>query len=186
MTTAPITALIVIDVQESFRQREAWAHIDNPDIADTIAPLVNHTRATGGEVIWVLHSDPGSGNIFDPEMGHVRLLSGLKPDAGEPTLVKTSHNAFTTTNLAQLLIQRGVTDLLITGIRTEQCCETTARVASDLGYRVRFVLDATATDPLPLWDGSGTLTAHEVKERTASALHGRFAEVVTVEQVLAS
>jgi nicotinamidase-related amidase len=180
------TALIVIDVQESFRQREAWAHIDNPDIADTIAPLVDHTRAGGGHVIWVLHSEPGSGTTFDPETGHVRLLPGLKPDAGEPTLIKTSHNAFTTTNLAQILVQRGVTDLLITGIKTEQCCETTARVASDLGYHVRFVLDATATAPLALWDGSGTLTAAQVKDRTASALHGRFAEVVTAEQVLAS
>ena len=180
------TALIVIDVQESFRQDEAWAHIDTPDIAERIAPLVAHARATGDDVIWVLHAEPGSGDEFDPALGHVRLLPGLKPDAGEPTLVKTSHNAFTTTNLAQLLVQRGVTEVVITGIRTEQCCETTARVASDLGYDVRFVLDATATDPLPLWDGSGTLTPAQVKERTASALQGRFAEVVTAEQVLAA
>ena len=180
------TALIVIDVQESFRQAEAWKRIDTPDIADTIARLVDHARARGDDVIWVLHADHGSGDEFDPELGHVRLLPGLKVEAGEPTVLKTSHNAFTTTNLAQLLVERGVSEVVITGIRTEQCCETTARVASDLGYEVRFVLDATATDPLPLWDGSGTLTPAQVKERTASALQGRFAEVVTVEQVLAS
>ncbi|HET7276475.1 MAG TPA: isochorismatase family protein [Dermatophilaceae bacterium] len=180
------TALIVIDVQESFRQREAWAHIDTPDIADKIARLVDHARSAGNEVVWVLHAEPGSGDVFDPELGHVRLLPGLKPEPGEPTVTKTSHNAFTTTNLGQLLVERGVTEVVITGIRTEQCCETTARLASDLGYDVRFVLDATATDPLPLWDGSGTLTPAQVKERTASALQGRFAEVVTIEQLMRS
>jgi hypothetical protein len=50
---------------------------------------------------------------------------------------------------------------------------------------VRFVLDATATQPLDRYDGRGRLSAEEVQERTAAALHGRFAEVVTVEQVLA-
>lgn len=74
----------------------------------------------------------------------------------------------------------------MTGIRTEQRCETTARLASDLGYRVKFVLDATVTMPLPLWNGTGTISAEDVLARTASALQGRFAEVVTVADVLAS
>jgi nicotinamidase-related amidase len=75
--------------------------------------------------------------------------------------------------------------VVVTGIRTEQCCETTARLASDLGYRVRFVLDATATQPLPRHDGRGRVTAAEVQDRTAAALQGRFAEVVNLEEVLA-
>jgi len=51
---------------------------------------------------------------------------------------------------------------------------------------VRLVLDATAIHPLDRWDGRGTLTAQEVMDRTASAFQGRFAEVVTIEQVLTS
>jgi nicotinamidase-related amidase len=180
------TALLVIDVQESFRQREDWADISAPDIADRIAQLVEHARGRGDHVVWVLHTEPGTGTVFDPERGFVRLLPGLKPDPDEPVLHKTSHNAFTTTNLAQLLTTRGVTEVVVTGIRTEQCCETTARVASDLGYAVRFVLDATATQPLHRFDGPGSHTAAEIQERTASALQGRFADVVTVEQVLAA
>ncbi len=73
----------------------------------------------------------------------------LAPADHEPVLTKTSHNAFTTTNLQQLLTRRGVTEVVITGLRTEQCCETTGRLASDLGYRVTFVLDGTATNPIP-------------------------------------
>lgn len=180
------TALLVIDAQESFRQREDWAQISAPDIADRIARVVEHARARGDEVIWVLHTEPRTGSAFDPERGLVQLLPGLEPRGEELTLHKTSHNAFTTTNLAQHLTGHGVNQLLATGIRTEQCCETTARVASDLGYGVRFILDATASHPLPRWDGNGTLDGDEVAQRTASALHGRFADVVTIEDVLAS
>jgi nicotinamidase-related amidase len=183
MTT---TALVVIDVQESFRARpENWEGASAPDIAERIDRLVKHARAGGQDVVWVLHTEPGSGSVFDPASGHVRLIEGLVPADDEPVLYKTSHNAFTTTNLAQLLTSRGVSEVVVAGIRTEQCCETTARLASDLGYRVRFVLDATVTMPLARWDGAGTIAVDEVLARTASALQGRFAEVVTIEDVLA-
>jgi nicotinamidase-related amidase len=179
-------ALIVIDVQESFRARPSWALFDNTDIADDVNRLVDHARANGDLVVWVLHEEPGTGTTFDPESGHVRYLEGLRePAAGDVEVRKTAHNAFTTTNLQQRLTERGVTDVAISGIRTEQCCETTARLASDLGYRVRLVLDATATQPLPRHDGRGRFSAAEVQDRTAAALQGRFAEVVNLEEVLA-
>jgi nicotinamidase-related amidase len=180
------TALLVIDVQESFRARDSWSTVSAPDIADRIRPLVEAARTAGHHVVWVLHIEPGTGDVFDPELGHVRLIDGLKPLDDETVLHKTSHNAFTTTNLGQYLTAHGVTEVVVTGIRTEQCCETTARLASDLGYQVQFVLDATATMPLERWDGGGVLTVDEVLQRTASALHGRFADVVTCEDVLTS
>jgi nicotinamidase-related amidase len=126
-------ALIVIDVQESFRNDDLWRTISNPGIAGDVARLVDGVRASGDLVVWVLHGEPGSGTPFDPASGHVRPIEPLAPAPGEPVLTKTSHNAFTTTNLQQLLTLRGITDLVICGIRTEQCCETTARVGSDLG-----------------------------------------------------
>ncbi|HKX65621.1 MAG TPA: isochorismatase family protein [Intrasporangium sp.] len=179
-------ALVVIDVQQSFRELPSWAQISAPDLAERIAPLVEHARTAGDKVVWVLHSEPGSDTPFDPASGHVHLLPGLEPADGEPVLHKTSHNAFTTTNLGQLLTQWGVGGVDVAGIRTEQCVETTARLASDLGHDVRFVVDATATHPLPTADGSRVIPAEEVIERTAAALQGRFASVVTIAEVLAS
>ena len=174
------TALIVIDVQESFRQRPNWAEVSDPDIADKVGRLVDAARAAGEKVIWVLHTEPGSDTVFDPANGHVRLIEGLKPESDEPTLHKTSHNAFTTTNLAQLLTSEGIRELVICGIRTEQCCETTARVASDLGYDVTFVIDATATQPITHPVTGKVLGVDEIKERTEFALAGRFATIATV------
>src|SRR5207253_10364620 len=100
-------------------------------------------------VVWVLHAEPGAGGPFDPSSGHVRLMDGLVPRDGEPLLTKTSKNAFTTTDLQRLLTVRGVREVVVCGIQTEQCCETTARLASDLGLDVTFVTEATATFPIP-------------------------------------
>jgi nicotinamidase-related amidase len=188
-------ALIVIDVQESFRQRPLWQAISNPAIADEVARLVDVARARGDLVAWILHTEPGTGCAFDPASGHVRLIEPLAPRAGEPVLAKTSHNAFTTTRLQQILTLRGITEVVICGIRTEQCCETTARVASDFGYHVTFVTEATATNPIPHRDAPKdqtvtelladprTLPASAVIERTEYALAGRFATIATIADV---
>ncbi|MFB9835997.1 cysteine hydrolase family protein [Actinoallomurus acaciae] len=171
-------ALVVVDVQESFRARAEWAQIANPKIADPVNRLVRLARAGGDLVVWVLHTEPGSQGVFDPEQGHVRLMEELeRPLSGEPVLRKTSHNAFTTTNLQQLLTEAGVHELMVCGIRTEQCVETTARVGSDLGYRVVFVTDATTTNPV------GGLTADEIIERTEAVLRDRFARIATVAEL---
>jgi nicotinamidase-related amidase len=189
------TALIVIDVQESFRVRPNWSVVNHPDIADRVQRLVDAARAKGDLVVWVLHAEPGTGGVFDPAQGHVRLIEGLEPVDGEPILTKTAHNAFTTTNLQQLLTQRGIGEVVIGGIRTEQCCETTARLASDLGYEVVFVTEATATTPLPHWTTPAdatlediladprTLSPEVVVERTEYALAGRFATIRTLDVV---
>jgi nicotinamidase-related amidase len=186
-------ALLVIDVQESFRQGPLWPTISNPGIASDVARLVDGVRDRGDLVVWVLHSEPGSGTSFDPASGHVRYLD---PRAGEPQLTKTSHNAFTTTNLQQLLTQRGITEVIVCGIRTEQCGETTARVASDLGYQVTFVTEATATNPIAHRDAPAgqsveqlladprTLPASAVIERTEYALAGRFATIATIAEAI--
>lgn len=106
-------ALIVIDVQESFRQQPLWAAISNPGIVEKVKRLAGQARSSGDLVIWVLHTEPGTATVFDPASGHVRLMAGLIPAAGEPLITKTSHNAFTTTNLQQLLTARGIRDLVI-------------------------------------------------------------------------
>jgi nicotinamidase-related amidase len=189
------TALIVIDVQESFRVRPNWQLVNHPDIADRVQRLVRAARERDDLVVWVLHTEPGTGNAFDPAEGQVRLIDGLEPLPAEPVLTKTSHNAFTTTNLQQLLTQHGIREIVVSGIRTEQCCETTARVGSDLGYDVVFVTDATATMALAHWSirdtatveeilaDPRTLTAEQVTERTEYALAGRFATVRTLDEL---
>lgn len=192
------TALIVIDVQESFRQRETWQAASDPEVAVQVGRLVDFAREQGHLVVWVLHSEPATGGVFDPAQGHVRLIEGLATADGEPQLTKTSHNAFTTTNLQQILTERGVRSLITCGIRTEQCVETTTRLGSDLGYDVTLVIDATATEPISHRDAPAgrplaeiladprTLGTADILARTEYALAGRFATVTTVKELTGS
>jgi nicotinamidase-related amidase len=105
----------------------------------------------------------------------------------EMLLHKTSHNAFTTTELGRVLQRAGVRRIVVTGIRTEQCCETTARVGFDLGYDVDFVTEATLTFPSPksAEPGAPVLSAEDMVERTEYALRGRFARIATVADIVA-
>src|ERR1700722_18215635 len=190
------SALIVIDVQDSFLQQPIWAVSSNPGIAGRAGALADAARDRGEDVIWVLHAEPGSGGPFDPARRHVPLMDGLAARPGEPVLTKTSHNAFTTTRLQQILTMRGISDLVICGIRTEQCCETTARVAADLGFGVTFVTDATATTPIPHRDfppgrsvaeimaDPRTLHTADIITRTEYALAGRFAAIASVADLV--
>lgn len=175
------TALLVIDAQESFRSRtEEWAQTANPQVIDHIALLVDDARTRGEAVFWITHADPGSGGAFDPELGFVRVISDLEPRESEPLLTKTTINAFTSTDLEQRLREAGVGRVAICGIRTEQCCETTARVAGDLGFDVEFVIDATTTSAIPAADALPAVSGTDIMGRTAAVLSARgFATVTT-------
>src|SRR5512138_3577287 len=82
-------ALVVIDVQESFRQRPNWAATSNPEIAKQVHRLAETFRAQGELIVWVLHVEPGTGTVFDPASGYVRLMEGLEAAEGEPVINKT-------------------------------------------------------------------------------------------------
>ena len=108
----------------------------------------------------------------------------LKPAPGEPVLVKDTRNAFTSTNLQELLREKGVDRVVITGIQTEQCCETTARVAADLGYDVDFVTEATMTFPIANPETGEELSTDEILRRTEFVLRRRFARITTVDALM--
>lgn len=184
MTSRTDTALLVIDAQESFRQRpDDWAATANPQVLANIARLVAHSRSVGDVIVWVTHAEPGTGGVFDPALGFVRVVSELEPVDGEIQVTKTSINAFTTTDLRQQLIEHGVRRVVICGIRTEQCCETTARLASDLGFEVDFVTDATTTSGIASGETYAAVSGDDLMRRTESILAARgFATIVTTTQ----
>jgi nicotinamidase-related amidase len=176
------TALVIIDVQESFRHAPFWNEDELPAFKSAILRLDQAARAQGIPVVHVFHV--GANPPFTKETGLVRLQDWVP---GEPDAVfeKHTHNAFTDTGLDLWLRRRGVNRLVITGIRTEQCCETTTRVGSDMGYAVDFVTEATLTFPMTHPTSGRVYTADEIKARCELVLHGRFARIATVDQVLA-
>ena len=136
------SALLVIDVQDSFQAVPGrWERRSNRDFETNVQRLVEAYRAAGLPVVFVLHTDGDEG--FQLDSPWFKLMDFLTVQEGEPLLVKSTRNAFTSTDLQQILAARGVRRLAVTGIQTEQCCETTTRLAADLGYDVDFVMEAT-------------------------------------------
>lgn len=174
------TVLLVIDAQESFRARaDDWAATANPAVLDNIALLVADARRRGERVVWITHSEPGSGGVFDPAQGFVRVMDKLGPLDSEDAVTKTTINAFLSTDLDERLRNAGVRRVVICGIRTEQCCETTARAAADLGYEVDFVTDATTTSAIPASGPLAAVSGEDIMRRTESILAARgFATII--------
>ena len=176
------SALLVIDAQDSFKVGPRWAKRNNPAFEKNVSTLIEAYRAAHLPVVFFLHTD--SDLAFSKDSPSFKLMDFLKPRKDEPVMVKNTRNCFTSTTLQPYLIRKGVRRLSITGIQMEQCCETTARIAADLGYAVDFVTEATMTFPIPNWDKPGEeLGVDAIRERTEYALRRRFARITTVNQL---
>ena len=179
------TALLLIDVQESFRHRPYFR-------PDALVPFLARTNALidgctkrGIPAVRIFHAagaDPA--DPFSQASGLVRPLEGLAQLQPAAEFVKNRHSALVGTGLSVWLRRHGIGRLIVTGIRTEQCCETTARHASDEGFEVDFVPEATLTFDMKHLDGS-PLPAADIVRRTEAVLNGRFATMCTADEALA-
>ncbi len=176
------SALLVIDAQDSFMTGPRWERRSNPAFEKNVSAIVEAYRAARLPVVFFLHTDSDEG--FAKDSPQFKLMDFLKPRADEPVMVKNTRNCFTSTPLQPYLLEKGVRRVTVTGIQMEQCCETTARIAADLGYAVDFVTEATMTFPIPNWDKPGEeLGVEAIRERTEYALRRRFARIATVNQL---
>lgn len=179
------SCLILIDAQESFRHRPFFTMRDMGAYVAAQNALITGCQAQGIPIARIFHvAGPKlASNPFAIESGHVRPLVELVDAAPAMTFHKNRHSALVGTGLDVWLVQNHIGRLIISGIRTEQCCETTARHASDLGFQVDFVTDATLTFDMALADGTPLRTA-DIKARTTTVLKDRFARICTVEEAL--
>ncbi|WP_445658141.1 cysteine hydrolase family protein [Achromobacter sp. NCFB-sbj8-Ac1-l] len=184
-------ALIVIDVQDSFRQRPFWDESEYPAFVSQLQGLIDSAAARGIPVLQVFHisaaNDPA--NPFSLASGHVRTLDEIRisPDA---VFHKTVHSslygkAADGSTLHDWLAANGIEGVIVSGIRTEQCCETTTRHASDAGYKVVFPTDATLTFAMQSPSGQH-YTSAEIRDRTELVLQGRFARIARAADAFAS
>ncbi len=177
------SCLLVIDAQESFRYRPYYSARDVPAYLDAQNALIDGARQRGIPIVRVFHVERDPNSAFSIESGNVRPFEGLIEFEAATTVRKSRHSALIGSGLDVWLNENGIDEVIVSGIRTEQCCETTARHASDLGYKVHYVTDATLTFDMHHADGS-LFAAADIKRRTETVLEHRFASVYKVEQVL--
>ena len=182
-TTPVPSALLIIDVQPSFMHMPYWSSEGQAPFQQALLKLEAGCRQAGVPVVHVFHID--NDGPFATDSGLIQAMDWL-PGQPAARFDKHVHNAFTDTGLDVWLRRRGVQKLIISGIRTEQCCETTTRVASDLGYAVDFVSEATLTFPMTHQSTGQTFSAQDITTRTELVLAGRFARIVNVDTCLSS
>lgn len=176
-------ALLLIDVQQGFDEADYWGLRNNPSCEANIAALLAEWRATDRPVVFVRHDSSTAGSPLLPGQPG----NSFKPIVeGQPDLLvaKSVNSAFHgTPDLNGWLLQRELAGIVVAGITTNHCCETTARVGGNLGYRVLFALDATHTFDRHSPDGR-LVSADELAVVTATNLDGEFATVVNTAHLL--
>jgi nicotinamidase-related amidase len=181
------SGLIIIDVQQSFMHRPYWDAREYLPFLERLQRLLDRASAARVPVLQVFHVENGdTHNPFSMGSGFVKAVPELRIDPTE-VFHKSVHSAmFASTASGQSmdywLRRHGVERITVTGIRTEQCCETTTRHASDLGYDVIFAMDATLTFPMVSRSGR-QFSAADLRERTELVLADRFASVTNAEAV---
>jgi nicotinamidase-related amidase len=177
------SVLINIDVQEGFNQSEYWGKRNNPDAEQKIKRLLEAWRSSCRPVIHVQHLSKDEASPLYEKGAGVNFKKAFMPHEGEPVFQKHVNSAFIGTDLEDYLHRHGYHDLVIVGLTTDHCVSTTTRMAGNLGFKVTLVGDATATFDRTSLDGHH-YSADEIHRIHLVSLHGEFANVVQVDEVL--
>lgn len=157
MSTMSTTALLIIDVQQALCTGEYAAHEAQALIA-RINGLAARCRAAGQPVILIQHESADPQGLLAPGSPGWQLAQGLHTEASDLRLRKRSPDSFHQTELQVLLQARGVQTLVICGLQSQFCVDTTTRRALALGYPVQLVADGHSTTD------SGALSATQIRE----------------------
>jgi nicotinamidase-related amidase len=160
------TALLVIDVQKGMFAEDDPVY-DGDNLLTKLSTLITQARSAGIPMIYVQHNGT-SGDPLEPGSAGWPIHPAIEPAEGELVVGKWTPDSFHETTLQKELEERGIKKLVVAGIQTECCVDTTCRRAMSLGYNVTLVKDAHST-----WN-SRTLTAPQIIAHHNDALDGWF------------
>jgi nicotinamidase-related amidase len=193
------TALVVVDVQEEYFDPEGPAFVDEAHtLVDPINTLIDAFVEVAAPVIYVRHayaadgSDVGRMGDFDDDEVEDSFIEGtprvafherLRVVQNAPVVTKSRYDAFIGTNLLDLLTELGVEEIVLVGLMTSFCIDSTARGAHGRDLATMVVGDAIGGPDLERLDGS-IYPASQVRDDVLAALANGFAEVVSVADVV--
>ena len=175
-------ALIVIDVQDGFDD-PVWGRRNNPGAEACIARLLAGWRAARLPIFHIQHISTSPASPLRPGQPGNAIKPIAAPLPGEPVLRKTVNSAFIGTDLEARLRAAHIEAVVIAGLTTNHCVETTTRMAGNLGFHAFIVSDATATFDRTGPDGV-VIPAETLQAVTMANLHGEFAQVATTDALL--
>lgn len=177
-------ALVIVDIQNDYFPGGAMALEGSPEAAANAAKLLAAFRAKGLPVVHVQHlsNRPGA-TFFLPDTQGAEINEAVAPKAGEKLVVKHTPSSFRGTDLQEHLKSVGADQLVIAGMMTHMCIDSTVRAAFDLGFACTLAHDACATRALVL--NGKTIPAAQVHESFLAGINGLFAKLATSDEIVA-
>lgn len=169
-------ALLIIDVQMAMFSGETHVYRDEA-VLNNIAAMLGKARSAGMPVIFVQHTVPGD-EEFEKGSPAWQIHPGIKPLDTEDVVEKSYCDSFMDTRLESVLKGKGITDLIIAGMQTEYCIDTSVRRAFSADYRNILVSDAHTT-----YDNE-ELKADQIIRHHNKIWNGRFAKLKTTGEIL--
>ena len=177
-------ALLLIDIQEGLDELEYYGGSrNNPDAEKNAARILEQFRKNGYPIIHVKNNSQNIESPLHPSRPGNQIKQVVRPLDTEFVIEKWTNSAFVYTDLADHLDQHSIVGLVIVGLTTEHCISATARSASDLGFKVTVVSDATAAFNKSI-DGQD-FDADTVHKVALANLSEEFAEIDHTDSVLA-
>ena len=177
-------ALLVIDVQNGF-DHPSRGRRNNPRAEANIARLLDAWRAAAKPIFHIKHNSTDPESAYRPGQSGNDFKPQTRPLPGEAVVEKTTNSAFIGTDLERRLRESNIHALVVTGVTTNHCVETTVRMAGNLGFDTYLVSDATATTDLRDLDGR-LWPAEDVHTLSLANMQGEFATVITTDKALIS
>ena len=175
-------ALLLIDIQNDYFPGGAMELVGSSIAGVQGGKLLYAFRQKSLPIIHIQHisTRPGA-TFFLPNTTGAQIHECVTPNVGEAVFQKNFPNSFRETPLLDHLRKHGVTKLVIAGMMTQMCIDTTTRAAADLGFQCLLAHDACATRDLSF--NGATVSAEHVQTAFLAALNGLFARVLSVEEI---
>lgn len=177
------TALLLVDVQKGFLDPLYWGARNNPGLETSIKRILTAFRSRKRPIIHVQHLSKEPFSPLRPGQSGVDFMECATP-IDEVIFQKSVNSAFIGTDLEKYLREKQIETLVIVGLTTDHCVSTTTRMASNLGFKVTLISDATACfDRLGI--DEKLFSAELVHQVSLASLNKEFASVLTTETLLA-
>ena len=171
------TALVIIDVQNDYFPQGKCELFQSEQALKVTKRLLKHFRERKLPVFYVQHISPEDAAFFLPNTKGVQLHKEIEPLGSEYIIVKHTPNGFHETTLQEKLTSLSIKNLVMCGMMTHMCIDTTIRAAKDYGYEITLISNGCATKELK-WNGVN-IPADTVQSIFMASLNQKFANVIT-------
>ncbi|NDI33944.1 cysteine hydrolase family protein [Chengkuizengella sediminis] len=168
------TALLIIDVQVIMFTYDGGSLHNSDKILNNIHVLLTKARSSKIPVFYIQHTE--APNLIESEEGWP-IHPKIKPHEHEMVIQKSTCDSFYKTDLHEQLQGKGIENLIIVGMQTDFCVDTTCRRAFSMGYNNILIEDGHSTFDTKI------LKAIQIIEHHNSILGGRFAELKAANEI---